>query len=79
MKTFNATNGMFNYEVVIRKCELNGIQFKLRSVSPTSALYYSDADFKEQMFLDFGYYEAKGLSQSGFSTEQINEMFNNFK
>ena len=76
MKTFTATNGMFNYEVAIFKCPSNGKQFKLRSTSKDSALYCSDEDFKSDIFLDLGYYEAKGLSQDGFSDKQINEMFN---
>ena len=75
MKRFTATNGMFNYEVVVRK---DGFakEFKVRSTDEASAMYVTDSAFDEALFLPLGYYEAKGLNQSGFSREQINEMFN---
>jgi len=76
MKTFTATNGMFNYEVTTFKCLSNGSQFKLRSRSEVSSLYYSDEEFACNIFLDLGYYEAKGLSQDGVRDKQTNEMLN---
>jgi hypothetical protein len=75
MTTFTATNGMFSYEVQVTK-SVNSKKFKLRSTSKDSSLYSNDEDFKKDMFLDFGYYEAKGLSESGFTNQQINQMFN---
>ncbi|MFT6991869.1 MAG: hypothetical protein ACJASL_003866 [Paraglaciecola sp.] len=75
MTTFTTTNGMFNYEVQITKV-VNSRKFKLRSTSKDSSLYSNDDDFKKDMFLDFGYYQAKGLKESGFTNEQINQMFN---
>ena len=74
MKSFTATNGMFNYEVIINKNGYNR-EFKLRSTSDNSSLFESDDDFQRNVFLDLGYYEAKGLSESGFSDDQINDMF----
>ena len=73
MKTFTSTNGLFSYEVKTVKCG-SATEFKLRSIDEDSALYASDKDFESDIFMDLGYYEAKGLNESGFTAEQVNEM-----
>ena len=47
----------------------------MRSTSESSSMFESDESFQREIFLDLGYYEAKGMSESGFTDDQINEMF----
>ena len=75
--TFTTKDGFGGVYEVFVSVESGQRNFKLRSTSKASSLFQNDSDwYNSQSVMELGYYQAKGLSQDGFSDEQINAMFN---